>query len=599
MILHQWEQREQPLITVKMRYKKKFFKRSRTNGKFENLYELIISEENIMLAYRTVKSNGGSNTPSTDKLTIKDLAKMEKEQFISYIRDALNFYKPKAIRRVLIPKADGVSKRPLGIPSIRDRVILQMFLNILEPICEAKFHKHSYGFRPNRAAHHAVARAQYLINRGNQYYTVDIDIKGFFDNVNHSLLLKQLWQIGIKDKRVIAIISKMLKAPISGLGIPTKGVPQGGILSPLLSNIVLNELDWWISNQWETFQTRHNYTRRHKYDALKNSSNLKPGFLIRYADDFRIMTDSYAHAERWFHAVKDFLKHRLKLDISETKSKIICVRDKSTSFLGFKIKAVQKGNKWVSHTFIEDKKIEQIVSNLKEKIYQLQKHPTATNVFKYNATVLGVQNYFKYATHISVSLKAIHHRIRITLKTRLQRCAKYDFPKGSIGLEYYTKFYPTTYRTYRIGNAFLFPIAIGRTQNNLCYSQNMNHYEEGKNYSWDNEIVKLMKSKIPNTSIEYLDNRLSKFSMQKGLCGITRLPLLAELAHCHHKIPLSLGGTDKFENLTIVHREIHKLIHATNLELICNIVEKFKMDSKQINKINQLRKLCNFELIAM
>ncbi|MFE4525571.1 reverse transcriptase domain-containing protein [Cytobacillus firmus] len=261
------------------------FRKSCDGKKFENLYEIIISEENILLAYRLVKSNSGARTSGADKKTIEDIAKMDKEHFVNHIRANLENYKPKAVKRVWIPKADGNSKRPLGIPSIIDRIIQQMFLNVLEPICEARFHKHSYGFRPNRSTHHAVARVQHLINRGKQYYTVDIDIKGFFDNVNHSLLLKQMWQIGIKDKRVIAIVSKMLKAPIKGEGIPTKGVPQGGILSPLLANIVLNELDWWISDQWETFQTRHSYTQRHHYYALKTSSNLKPGYLIRYADD--------------------------------------------------------------------------------------------------------------------------------------------------------------------------------------------------------------------------------------------------------------------------------------------------------------------------
>lgn len=577
---------------------KELFEKSRNNGKFENLYELITTEENIMLAYRMVKSNNGANTAGTDKQTIQELAKMDKEDFVNYIKNSLNFYKPKTIKRVMIPKADGISMRPLGIPSIRDRIIQQMFLNILEPICEAKFHNHSYGFRPNRATHHAVARVQHLINRGKQYYTVDIDIKGFFDNVNHSLLLKQLWQIGIKDKRVIAIISKMLKAPITGIGIPKKGVPQGGILSPLLSNVVLNDLDWWISNQWETFETRHKYTHRHMYHALKTNSNLKPGFLIRYADDFRIMTDTYDHAKRWFHAVKDYLKHRLKLDISETKSKVICVKDKFTSFLGFKMKAVQKGAKWVCHSYIDDKKTEQIINNLRNHTYQLQKHPNASNVLKYNSVVLGIQNYFKYATHVSVSLKHIYHRTRIMLKNRLRRVSKYGYPRGKAGIEYYTKFYPTTYKTYRIGNTLLFPIAIGSTKNNLCYSQTTNIYEDGKNYSWDNELIRLMKSKLPNKSTEYMDNRLSKFSMQKGLCHITKLALPAELVHCHHKLPLKLGGTDKFDNLIIIHKEIHKLIHATQPEIIQKIVDFFKLDTKQITKINQLRKLCNLELVV-
>ncbi len=114
---------------------------------------------------------------------------------------------------------------------------------------------------------------------------MDVDIKGFYDNVNHSKLLKQIWSLGIHDKTLLSIISKLLKAEIQGEGVPTKGTPQGGILSPLLSNIVLNELDWWISDQWETFKTDFDYKHPGKYHALKHSSKLKECYIVRYADD--------------------------------------------------------------------------------------------------------------------------------------------------------------------------------------------------------------------------------------------------------------------------------------------------------------------------
>ena len=119
--------------------------------------------------------------------------------------------------------------RPLGIPCILDRIIQQCFKQVLEPIAEAHFYNHSYGFRPLRSTHHAMARIQFLVNHSKLHYVVDIDIKGFFDNINHTLLIKQLWNLGIRDRKVIACISKMLKAEIDGEGIPTKGSPQGGL----------------------------------------------------------------------------------------------------------------------------------------------------------------------------------------------------------------------------------------------------------------------------------------------------------------------------------------------------------------------------------
>lgn len=257
---------------------------------FRDLMEMIISDENILLAYRMIKANTGSKTKGTDGYTIIHMAELDQTHFIQFMRETVVNYRPREVRRVWIPKPNG-DKRPLGIPSIIDRLVQQMFLNILQPICEAKFYNHSYGFRPNRSTRHAIARVQTLININKLHYTVDIDIKGFFDNVNHNLLIKQLWNIGIKDKRVLSVISKMLKAPIKGEGIPTKGVPQGGILSPLLSNVVLNDLDHWVADQWETFdKTRHIYScNDKKYRALRGGSNMKEGFIVRYADDFRIM----------------------------------------------------------------------------------------------------------------------------------------------------------------------------------------------------------------------------------------------------------------------------------------------------------------------
>ena len=219
------------------------YERSQRGESFTHLMELIASEQNILLAYRAIKKNKGSKTKGVNSTTIVEMGEKQPGELIAYVRKRLQNFHPHAVRRVEIPKPDG-RIRPLGIPTMEDRIIQQCIKQVLEPICEAKFYKHSYGFRPNRSAHHAVARAMFLVNISKYRYVVDVDIKGFFDNVNHGKLLKQLWTLGIRDKRLLCVLSKMLKAPIQGEGVPTKGVPQGGILSPLLSNVVLNELDW-------------------------------------------------------------------------------------------------------------------------------------------------------------------------------------------------------------------------------------------------------------------------------------------------------------------------------------------------------------------
>ena len=175
-------------------------------------------------------------------------------------------------------------------------IVQQCILQVLEPICEAKFHERSNGFRPNRSAEHAIAQCCKMIQTQHLYFVVDVDIKGFFDNVNHSKLIKQLWTMGVRDKKLLCIIKAMLKAPIimpNGDKIyPEKGTPQGGILSPLLANVVLNELDWWIDSQWENMPT-HRYIKTYPLAIIfipsvvpltnANSLSLAP---IKFATSF-------------------------------------------------------------------------------------------------------------------------------------------------------------------------------------------------------------------------------------------------------------------------------------------------------------------------
>ena len=201
------------------------------NGKtFDRLMPLIVSEQNIILAYRNICKNSGSKTPGTDGKTIVAIQSLPIESVIKTVRNKLNYYQPKKVRRVEIPKDNGKT-RPLGIPSIWDRLIQQCILQILEPICEAKFHERNNGFRPYRSTQNAIAQCYKMAQLQNLHFVVDVDIVGFFDNINHSKLIRQLWGIGIQDRKLIMIIKQMLKAEILFNDIiisPETGTPQGG-----------------------------------------------------------------------------------------------------------------------------------------------------------------------------------------------------------------------------------------------------------------------------------------------------------------------------------------------------------------------------------
>ncbi|OJD44165.1 group II intron reverse transcriptase/maturase [Bacillus sp. 4048] len=582
----------------------KLYADSKNNKTFHKLYNLVISKENILLAYRTIKSNKGSKTAGADRENINDLKGLTEENLVNEIRDCLSKYKPGYVKRVLIPKPNG-KQRPLGIPTIKDRLIQQCFKQILEPILEAKFFKHSYGFRPFRSTRHAMARVQHLVNTAHFHYVVDVDIEGFFDNVNHKLLMKQLWNLGIRDLQVLAIIKKMLKAPILGIGIPAKGTPQGGILSPLLANVVLNDLDHWVAGQWENFKPRHEYAEKARYPALRKTK-LKQGFIIRYADDFKIMAKTYKEAWRWYHAVRDYLSNRLKLRISPEKSKVINLRRRRSEFLGFEIKAITKGKKIVARTFVSKKSKQRISNSIKEQIETVRKRPNNLTAHRLNATILGVHNYFRYATNVSKDFADIYYRLARRMKRRLNKCSIYKKPYGKI-YKSYKENYSLGYRTFKVMDTWIFPICDVSLTINMCFKQGISPYTpSGRSLLHKNlkdhvksEIHKLMQSRIPNGTAEYLDNRLSRYSMNRGKCEVTRIFLQAHEVHCHHVIPRSNGGCDSYNNLSIVHHDIHRLIHATKSNTIDKLVSQFNLTKGQILKINLLRKKCNLNPIVL
>jgi RNA-directed DNA polymerase len=518
------------------------YERSANNEIFTRLYEIVTSRENILLAYRTMKSNKGSKTPGTDGLTIKDIEQRLENELVNEIQNRLQNYRPKNVRRKLIEKDNG-KMRPLGIPCILDRIIQQCFKQVLEPIAEAKFYNHSYGFRPLRSTHHAMARVQFfLINQASMHYVVDIDILGFFDNVNHTLLMKQLWNMGIRDRKVLACISKMLKAKVEGEGIPSKGVPQGGLLSTLLSNIVLNDLDHWVAGQWELFPLRKPFKSRTGERAAKIRSSLKEGYLVRYADDFKIICRDWRSAQRWYHAVILYLKDRLKLDVSPEKSQIINLRKRESEFLGFTIRANKKGHKRVAHTGIKTGKMQKMRSEAKKYILKMRTSPTVLNAARFNSFVLGIHNYFNRATHVSVAFSRLAYDLRAFMYNRLKQIRKYEHPAKPPPT--YSKFYSLGYRTFKVADVYLYPLANVKTKNTVGFSTGLSLFiTAGREVIYKKlrpdlrqEIYLLSKSSIPNQSVEYMDNRLSRYSMKLGKCEITGMYLFAPDVHCHRVI---------------------------------------------------------------
>ena len=587
----------------------KLYSQSQKGIRFTKLVEIIKLKENILLAYRNIKKNHGSVTAGTDGLNIDYIKNMGINNYVTYIQNKIDNYFPKSVRRVEIPKPNGKT-RPLGIPCIDDRIIQQCIKQVLEPICEAKFHNHSYGFRPNRSTQHAISRSMSLMNKNKLHYVVDIDIKGFFDNVDHNKLKKQMWNIGIQDKNLICIIGKILKSEIEGIGIPAKGTPQGGIISPLLSNIVLNELDWWVSDQWETFKTNRQYATIKKngnkdnssrYLALKKS-NLKEIWIVRYADDFKIFCRDYKTANRIFHATRQWLNERLHLEISDTKSKITNLRKNYTEFLGFKLKVKPKKNKYVCQSQMSNKAIEITMKKLKSQIKIIQKKNNSNEINKLNSIILGGHNYYRIATMINSNYGYINYIVSKSLENRLKKQINHK-PK-------YSKTYEKLYGKYKgkvktLRDITIFPLYGITTSPPMNFTQEICNYTvEGRklvhdkiNKSLDSMILYLLKHQSNDNSTEYNDNRISLLCGQQGKCYITGKPLKAEDMECHHKVAKAKGGTDVYENLVWLCGEAHKLVHATVQETIKKYLGILSLDEKGLKRVNSLRKLIGNSVI--
>ena len=601
----------------------KLYADSVSGRQFRNLVELLQRPENIMLAYRNLRKNSGSKTAGVDKKTISDLNKWSDKKLINHVQRKLDWYVPNAVRRVEIPKDNG-KKRPLGIPTIMDRLIQQCILQVLEPICEAKFFKRSNGFRPTHSAENAIAQAERMIQNIGCYYVIDIDIHGFFDNVNHGKLLKQMWALGIRDKKLLSIISAMLKAEVAGIGFPEKGTPQGGIISPLLSNIVLNELDWWVASQWEEMPTKRNYVHRIYANGTPDKSNtiralriytkLKECYLVRYADDFKIFCKKHSDAVKLFEATKQWLWERLGLEISPEKSKIVNVKRHYSEFLGFKLRVREKGKKpdgskrYVIEAHVRDKALKKIRARSKEIIGQIRRTYDPKMEYrliqKYNSYLIGIHNYYCIATHVNLDIHEIAFDVKKSLYNRLKHRLQRT---GSISNRYIQEKYGRSREVRYLNGHAVVPIAYVQHRVPMDRKNRVNPYtpegrtEIHKNLAGLNLAVMnhLMNTPAGQQSVEYNDNRIALYVAQKGKCAVSGIALDANQVDCHHKKPLSLGGDDSYQNLIIVSDAVHVLIHSSSERTIKKYLNDLQLNSKQLAKLNNLRKLAEMPQITL
>jgi len=352
--------------------------------KFFQLIDKIYEMKNLEEAWRKVKSNRGC--AGIDKQSISDFQKQSERYLKEIQRKVKNCtYEPMPTLRKLIPKGNN-KVRPLGIPTVKDRILQQATKNVIEQIFEMKFLNCSYGYRPNKSAQQAVEQIKNYIDQG-YIWVIDADVKKFFDSVDHELLMN--FVAGeISDGKVLILIESWLKAGVMNNGKQEEtpvGTPQGGVISPLLANIYLHEMDTQIAN----------------IDSIR---------LVRYADDFVVLCKTKEDAERTMKQIKEILTG-LKLRLNKTKTKIVNVNQESFEFLGFKLK--RAGGK----VFVTPKRkaINKFKDTIRRATWRKQPIKLEEMIGRLNSIIRGWGNYFKIG-----NVKSIFKRLDGWIRTRVR-----------------------------------------------------------------------------------------------------------------------------------------------------------------------------------
>lgn len=565
---------------------------------FKGLLEIMSAEPTIITAIHNIKSNHGSETPGVDSKTMrKDYLQKPFPWVIKDIQKAFRHFEPQKIRRVYIDKPGKAEKRPLGIPTIRDRIVQECMRIVLEPILEAQFFEHSYGFRPMRDAAMALEHIDILMHNKGHYWIVEGDISKCFDRIDHSILLKRLYHMGVKDRRVLQIIKAMLKAGVMDeCEVNEEGTPQGGLISPLLANAYLDIMDEWVSKQWEKKETRYQYSSQSgRYYALHKTS-LVPGYLVRYADDFVIVTDTRTHAEDWKARLQTFLQARMKLTLSQEKTLITDIRKKHIRFLGYEFKMVPGKSRrgYIPRTLPDrdrlKRKVDQIAEEIKKIPANYSKEQLISEINRINSKVRGVIQYYQCCTWVNISLNKHSRRLQLIAKSRLRQYKGKWIPANE------TQNLPRIHQQHRqkIPSVKYRDIYIGFTALSFCKwertapkNQEETPYTEiGRQLNFERTKKRRIQARLDEmysdkagraisygkwgrlNNFEFIMNRAYALNRDKLKCRVCGGWLISSVPWAHRIDPnLPLNQVNRVNNLVSLHKKCFDVVNNPDMDI--------------------------------
>jgi group II intron reverse transcriptase/maturase len=599
------------------------YEKSKNGGSFHGILEVASNEVTIITAIHNIKSNGGANTPGMDKARMDKYLRMDKDKLVALVQSVFRRYKPKPARRVYIQKSNG-KLRPLGIPTVLDRIIQECLRIVLEPMVEAKFFPNSYGFRPYRSVHDAVHMVFHYANltlKQKSWYVIEGDIKGFFDHIDHHILLDKLWGIGLHDKRVLSMIKAMLKAGYMEQDTfysSEEGTPQGGILSPLLANVYLNSFDWTVGRMYQQPRQQTAYIcsdrLRLKYQGVV------PKYLVRYADDWVILTNSEQEAYRLLHKLQKYFTHKLKIELSQEKTIVTNMRESPVNFLGFSLKVRKtvyqpdKPKHEMVMSYPNPQKLQKAIRMLCDGVRAVRTCSNdeyrAVQVEKVNAQIAGLAEHYKH-----VLCSEAYHKIDFAVN----KCAFKTFKRiyGKRVMEHVIPLEQLSNRPLRHAGHKDTALAvnvhgqwIGLTKAYLTHAQHTGrtfhqaitpytpegrelYYRKAKKLApkvrpplYDGTTILDYTPKKRIYNFEYYMNREYAFNRDKGVCRCCRANLNPGHYHCHHINPsLPITQINKVSNLAWVCEDCHGAIHGKGMPSYATGKIRSKIESFQ-NKLN-------------
>lgn len=571
------------------------FDKALENKRFNHLWQYVIDENNIICSIKIIGSNSGKKTAGPDGITFNDLMKMDFNIILKEIKRRLYGKTKGKAREVLIPKSNG-KMRPLGITNIFDRIAQQCVRNVLEPILEAQFNPESFGFRKNRNAQECMSYIATTMQYNDDGHIYDCDLKNYFDTVQIDKVLDKLKQNhNIHDIAFLRCIKTLMwidlvnpKKEYNGIGLR-----QGTILGPILANVMFHDFelklheinDFKRKNGREIIQNPNihknhgkNYKRGKEFyfNWLKQRRVVK---IIRYADDFVLISKGKYDIYDAIILFEDWCKEN-GLEINTDKTKLITIHgDTQIEFLGYRYR---KTNSTKKHSFIisvkDQKKLWRVT---KSKLEWSLRNNKLDYFIVY---IRGIFNYYNICTNLAWLISRIQ-LLLIKLKHRRRNKFKIKIVK-------------TPYYSFEINGKLLdlWTMRIHSVKSTMNYMYEVHelwspHNEKFKASEWVKHFFENRTKTGKNSgNIIYVPSLLNQ-QKKDPILEVELLSMPPQEVHIHHKKPLSIGGTDEYNNLMLISRTSHKLIHSTNISL--DDVPRY-INIKQLNKY---RKLCNLKPI--